>query len=262
MKIPIISFLTLIIMTFFAAPLSTPVSYAQNADVKNARLDFIRTALVNSGIDGKTFDNLLADGRLVIYPMKVVAYKPPNWKLIEKKLYTKLSVQKGKDYIKANQAAFDKAQKDFGVKKEVLAGIVAIETDFGKNTGGYPIFNVIYSRMINWPESSWKGQVNELIAFMKYCLASKLDCLGIKGSYAGAFGLVQFMPSSVLNYGVDANGDGTIDLTKPIDALSSAAKFLKGHGWTQNQLKALAGYYGSSVGYPKIVLTYASLLAK
>lgn len=232
------------------------------SSAKDARLEYVKKQLVSSGIDKTEIDKLLADKRLKLYPLKVVAYKQPNWKIIERKLYSKISVQRGKDYIRENQAAFDKAEQDFGVKKEVLAGIIAIETDFGKNPGSYPIFNVIYSRLERWPAAKWRGQANELIALSKFCLKSQLDCFGIKGSYAGAFGLVQFMPSSVLTYGVDGDNDGVIDLSKPTDAVSSAAKFLKGHGWGENQLKALAGYYGSSIGYPRIVLAYASLLAK
>lgn len=232
------------------------------SSAKDARLEYVRKQLVSSGIDKAEIDKLLADKRLKLYPLKVVAYKPPNWKVIEKKLYSGNSVQEGKDYIKENQAAFDKAEQDFGVNKEVLAGVIAIETDFGKNLGSYPIFNIIYSRLERWSVAQWRGQANELIALSKFCLKSQLDCFSIKGSYAGAFGLVQFMPSSVLTYGVDGNGDGVIDLSKPIDAVSSAANFLKGHGWGENQLKALARYYGSSIGYPKIVLTFASLLAK
>lgn len=240
------------------------------SSAKDARLEYVKKQLVSSGVDQVDIDKLFTDKRLKLYPLKIVAYKQPNWKIIEKKLYSKSSVKKGRDYIKQNQEAFDKAEQDFGVKKEVLAGIIAIETDFGKKSGDYPIFNVIYSRLERWPSDKWKGQASELIALSRFCLKSGLDCLGIKGSYAGAFGLVQFMPSSVLAYGVDGDGDGVIDLSKPIDAVPSAAKFLKGHGWLaspnqgkeNNQLKALAGYYGSSIGYPKIVLIYASLLVK
>ncbi len=169
------------------------------SSAKDARLEYVKKQLVSSGIDKTEIDKLLADKRLKLYPLKVVAYKQPNWKIIERKLYSKISVQRGKSYIKNNQAAFDKAEQDFGVKKEVLAGIIAIETDFGKNSGNYPIFNVIYSRLERWPAAKWRGQANELIALSKFCLSSQLDCFKIRGSYAGAFGLVQFMPSSVLS---------------------------------------------------------------
>ena len=226
------------------------------------RLNYVRQKLVSAGFKVATVNKLLTDKRIKQYTLKTVAYKEPDWKIIENKLYSDVSVQKGKDYIKQNQTAFDQAEKNFGVKKEVLAGIIAIETDFGRNTGGYPVFNAIYSRVEKWPVTKWRAQADELVAFSKFCLNSKLDCLNIKGSYAGAFGIVQFMPSSVLAYGVDGNNDGVVDLMNPEDAVPSAAKFLKGHGWDKDQLTAIARYYGSPIGYPSIVLTYASLLAK
>lgn len=246
--------LVILVATIFVIPVALAA-----ADV---RLNYVKQTLVSAGISQAQINKLLADKRIKLYTLKTVAYKTPDWKIIENKLYAAASVQKGKNYIKNNQAAFDKAEKGWGVPKEVLAGIMAIETDFGNNTGGYSVFNMLYTRMERWPVSSWRGQAGELVALSKFCLKSKIDCFAVKGSYAGAFGLVQFMPSSVLAYGVDGDGDGVIDLFNPMDAASSAAKFLIGHGWNNNQLKALTGYYGSPVGYPKIVLMYASLLAK
>ena len=233
------------------------VSYAANP-----RFDYVKRQLITSGFDVVAIRKLLTDKRLRLYPITIVAYKAPNWKIIEDKLYSSKSLQFGADYIKANQNTFDKAEQDFGVKKEALAGLIAIETDFGKNVGAYTTFNMLYSRMMHWPAATWKAQADQLIALSKYCLQSKLDCFSIKGSYAGAFGLVQFMPTSLLTYGIDGDGDGVVNLQKPTDAIPSAANFLKAHNWQVDPLAALAHYYGSSVGYPKIVLTYASLLIK
>jgi membrane-bound lytic murein transglycosylase B len=225
------------------------------------RLDYVRNQLSASGFKKISIDNLLSDNRIQQLTIKTVAYKAPNWKLVEQKLYSKTSIQTGVNYIKTNQSIFDAMEKYYGIKSGVIAGIIAIETDFGKNTGNYSVFNVIYSRMELWPALNWKGQAEQLIAIAKYCLNSKLDCMQLKGSYAGAMGLVQFMPNSLLAYGVDGNKDGFIDLFNPDDAIPSAANFLHKHGWDVNQLKSLTSYYGSSVGYPKIVLNYSALVS-
>ncbi len=254
-----LKFMTQFLLSFVVATmLAVPVI----SNAANSRVDYVRKQLILSGFSAVKVNKLIGDKRVRLYPVKVVAYKQPDWKKIEQKLYSPASLQNGADYIKANQAVFEQAEKDFGVPKEALAGLIAIETDFGKSAGDYVIFNMLYSRLTHWPEARWKGQATELIALSKYCLQSKVDCFGIKGSYAGAFGLVQFMPSSLLAYGVDGNGDGIIDLSQPVDAIPSAANFLKAHGWADDQLKSLARYYGSSEGYPNIVLTYASFLAK
>ncbi len=229
---------------------------------KNSRVDYVRMQLFSAGIDAATFNNALADKRLVVYPVKTVAYKEPNWKAIEDKMYSPDFVQRGKNYLSMHQAVFDQAEQQFGVSKEALTGLIGIETEFGKNAGTYPIFNVLYSRTLRWPAISWQAQADQFVAFVMYCVQSKIDCYGIKGSYAGAFGIVQFMPNSLLAYGVDGDHDGIINLSQEADAIPSAANFLKKHGWDDDHLKSLARYYGSSIGYPGIVLTYADLLKK
>lgn len=226
------------------------------------RLGYVRQQLLLAGFDSVSVDGIITDKRLYKYPIAQVAYKEPDWSVIKQKLYAPDFVQKGKDYIKANQAVFDSAEKDFGVPKEVLAGVIAIETEFGVSVGTTLTFNALYSRMEQWPETKWKAQASQLIALSTYCLNLKIDCFIIKGSYAGALGIVQFMPDSLLNYGIDGNKDGVVDLYNPVDAIPSAGNFLEQHGWLTDNVKALAGYYGSSIGYPEIVLTYASLLTK
>lgn len=251
--------------TFQPSPTLTPtpsptVVLSTSPVSSNARVEYVRSQLASTETGVTVFNSLLADTRLVRYPVKTVAYRAPNWKPIEDKLYSEAWLQKGADYIKANQAIFDKMESDYGIKKEVLTGLIAMETDFGQNAGTYPVFNALYSRMMNWPETTWKAQADQLVALSKHCAQSNIDCYTIKGSYAGAFGIVQFMPNSLLAYGVDGDGSGVIDLSKPIDAIPSAANYLKLHGWDTDQHRALARYYGSSVGYPDIVLKYASLL--
>ncbi len=225
------------------------------------RLGYVRQQLLADGFDTAQVASILADARLKLYPITQVAYKEPDWIVIKQKLYDPAFVQKGKDYISANQAVFDSAEKDYGVPKEVLAGIIAIETEFGVSSGTTLTFNALYSRMEEWPATTWKAQADQLVALSTYCLKSRVDCFAIKGSYAGALGIVQFMPDSLLAYGVDGNQDGVVDLYNPADAIPSAANFLARHDWAADHVKALAGYYGSAVGYPEIVLNYASLLA-
>jgi len=238
-------------------------SRAQTASsASDVRLDYVRNQLLAGGFNQAQVGNLLTDSRIQLLPKISVAYKPANWTAVAKRMYSKTSVQAGVNYIKSNQAIFDDTQKYYGVPSGVIAGIMAIETNFGSNVGSYPVFNALYSRMEHWPASSWQYQAGELVAFSKYCLNANFDCLQLKGSYAGAIGLVQFMPDSILAYGVDGDKDGVVDLLNAADAVPSAANFLIRHGWFVNKLKALGSYYGSPVGYPSIVLTYSTLVAK
>lgn len=226
----------------------------------DARVSYVREQLIKAGSSAESVNQVFNDPRLVIYPVTEVSYREPNWQPIRQKLFSLGAIRYGAGYLRSNQAIFEKAEADYGVSKEALTGLIAIETDFGRNVGQYSAFSVIYSRMVRWPEAKWQGQADQLVALATYCLQAKVDCYSIKSSYAGAIGLVQFMPNSLLAYGVDGDGDGTIDLAQPTDAIPSAANFLKLHGWPTDQAKSLARYYGDPVGYPSIVMVFASML--
>lgn len=243
-----------------ATPTAIPATVI--SPISDPRLAYVQRQLVSSGFQEMQVNQLLSDSRKELYPPQLVSYKEPDWTPIKNKLYSADYVQQGKNFISANQAVFDSAQQEFGVSKETITGIIAIETEFGRNTGSTPTFNAVYSRLQQRPANNWQGEAQRLIALSKYCLQSNLDCYGIKGSYAGAIGIVQFMPDSLMNYGVDGDNDGIINLHRPSDAIPSAANFLVKHGWQEDKLKSLARYYGTSVEYPGIVLHYASLVAK
>ncbi len=224
------------------------------------RVTYVKQQLVAKGFDKAVVNALFNDKRLRFYTIKTVTYKQPSWDIITKKLTSDTLVQNGRNYLVSHSAIFEKTERDYGVPQEILAGIIAIETDFGKNNGNYITFNALYSRMRQWSATRWKGQAEQVIALVTYCLEARIDCFSIKGSYAGALGIVQFMPNSLLAYGVDGDKNGTINLFEPEDAIPSAANFLIRHGWNDDQHKAITRYYGSSVGYPDIVLAYASLV--
>lgn len=266
--LPVVTGLTLLISaklspTPSTTPIVTPVVILE--PITDERLAYVQRKLINEGFEEPRVNQLLTDSRRKEYPPLQVSYKPVSpatWNKIRAKLYSAEYVQRGKDYITAHQEVFDRAEEEFGVPKGILVGIIAIETEFGKNTGETPTFNAVFSRMSHKAADNWEGEAKRLVALSQYCLEADLDCYEITGSYAGAMGLVQFMPDSLQNYGVDGNEDALVDLHDPVDAIPSAANFLKGHGWAQNQRLALTRYYGNSVGYPEIGLHYATLVSK
>lgn len=239
-----------------------PTATVVSSPIADERLAYVQRQLVANGFEESAVNQLLTDQRRTVYPEQSVAYRAPNWAPIKRKLYSAAYVQEGKAFIASHRDAFGHAEQQFGVPKEAITGIIAIETEFGRNMGKTPTFNALYSRLEHNTGSSWPLQANRLVALSTYCLQARLDCFSITGSYAGAIGLVQFMPDSLMKYGIDGNGDHIVDLTNPDDAIPSAGNFLMAHGWAQDRLKALTGYYGSPVGYPAIVLAYAKLLAK
>ncbi len=167
------------------------------------------------------------------------------------------AIQKAKLYIQDHLSELNAAEDSLGVDKEVITAIMLVETRLGTYLGTSSILNTLSSlaalkdpglREVVWnsmqedrrPEraafeekanakSAWGYQ--ELKAFLKYTGREKIDPTTVHGSYAGAMGISQFMPSNILAYGRDGNRDGRIDLFNSSDAIMSIANYLKNFGW-------------------------------
>jgi membrane-bound lytic murein transglycosylase B len=238
----------------------TPISTPETILALSPRMQYVYDELVQQDYVSEDVEAILTDQRLILYPEISVSYKDPDWSIIENKLYADEYVSKGLSYIENNKGAFVASEQRFGIPQEFLAALIAMETDFGNHTGNYTTVSALYSRMEHGSEDRFISRAQQLIALASYCLDTGIDCYSVTGSYAGAIGIVQFLPSSLLVYGIDGNEDGIIDLSNPIDAIPSGANYLAKHGWADDPHYALTRYYGSSEGYPDIVSKYAELL--
>ena len=166
------------------------------------------------------------------------------------------SVRKAQSFLDENRVWIKEVEKQFKVEAEVITAIFLIESDLGRYPGRYLLLEVFISLAScdqekyllkvfkdlkpSYPEldyewlrrraqkkSAWG--FSQLVALLK--LADRLDVESVKGSWAGAFGICQFIPSSCLNFAVDGSGDGKIDLYDFQDAAASVANYLKVHGW-------------------------------
>lgn len=230
-----------------------------------AKKEVLVQKLLVRGLGEGEARTLLNDARVAVYPEilekkgKGIDYFHPKFGLL-----TRASIERGRQVIRDNLTELNRIEASFGVEKEVLVAVYRVETYFGRYTGGYPVFNslltltVLENRRSAWAENEWINLI----------LLSKergFDPLAIKGSWAGAFGLCQFVPSAYLKYGVDGNGDGRVDLFNVVDALASIANYLKGSGWEQGNLakKKKAIYaYNHCDNYVKAVLAYAKAIRK
>ena len=137
----------------------------------------------------------------------------------------------GKKFIKKNIDTLERAEKEFGVPKEIITAILGVETNFGNNMGGYRVIDSLTTLGFDDPRRS-KFFRSELIQLFLLTRENDLDILKIKGSYAGAMGYSQFISSSYRAYAIDYDGDGYVDLFNSIDdAIGSIANYLKRHGW-------------------------------
>ena len=192
-------------------------------------------------------------------------------------------------YTHENKATLKSIQTRYCVPDEIVVAIMLVETELGRNTGSRKAFNTLasmaltrdlevirpylagdlltasseaYARRRCREKSDWAYQ--ELISLIHYAWKNKIDPLEIPGSIYGAIGLCQFMPSNVSPYGVDADGDGRIDLFATEDALHSMGKYLRSHGWKCNmsrksQYRVIMAYNRSPI-YANTVLDIAEKL--
>ena len=138
----------------------------------------------------------------------------------------------GKQQLAVHQALFDRIEEVYGVDREVIVAIWAMETRFGTNQGTFGLWQTLNTLFAAYPRRSlfYRG---EIIDFLLLCRRHGLDPQRMKGSYAGAFGQAQFMPSSYNKHAVDFDGDGRPDLVRSYpDIFASIANYLKKFGWT------------------------------
>ncbi len=143
-------------------------------------------------------------------------------------------VRQGVAFIKKHQDVFTYAEKKFGVPQEYIAAIIGVETVYGGHVGKYPVFDTLTTLAFekNRRNTFFKKQLK---AFIHLTHTQKINPKNVYGSYAGAIGLGQFMPSNYEAYGVDYDADGYIRLQEPGDAIASVANYLKQNRWRRGE---------------------------
>ncbi len=173
--------------------------------------------------------------KLVLPPSTPVA---KNWAAYRARFIEPQRIQAGVRFWKAHQNALERAEREYGVPAAIVVGIIGVETLYGKNTGNFRILDALATLAFDFPAAHPRATErqaffrSELEQFLLLTSRSGADPQGNKGSYAGAMGLPQFMPSSWARYAVDFDGDGRIDLfDSPEDAIGSVANYFKAFQW-------------------------------
>jgi membrane-bound lytic murein transglycosylase B len=140
-------------------------------------------------------------------------------------------VTAGIEFWQQHEETLAAAEKKFGVEREIIVAIIGVETGFGKNMGGHRVIDALTTLAFDYPPRSPFFR-SELVNYLLLTREQQKDPLAFKGSYAGAMGYGQFMPSSYRNWAVDFDGDGFKDIwNNPVDAIGSVANYFKAHGW-------------------------------
>lgn len=169
--------------------------------------------------------------------------RPPSlpngaWTRYRNQFITPDNVQNGVVFWNQYQDALQRAWEIYGVPPEIIVGIIGVETRWGRVMGKTRIIDALATLSFSYPRRA-EYFTGELETFLLMARAEGNDPLSLRGSYAGAMGYGQFMPSSFKDYAVDFDGNGHVNLWDPVDAIGSVAHYFKMHGWTKGGLVAV-----------------------
>jgi len=263
-----------------------------NAADSSKPFDALEKRLIEDGFDSARIKALFASPDVSFEEGGVSAYFMHNEAKLNYKQFTRIwNIASAKKYMEEHEEALAFAEKTFQVDKEVITAIILVETKLGTYVGNKSVINTLATlsamtdekpRQTIWDnlpdddrrmsrkefekkadqKASWAYR--ELKAFLTYTEKEGMDPTVIKGSYAGAMGISQFMPSNIAPYGKDGNADGQVDLFVHADAISSIASYLKHYGWkpgiSREQAFKVVYHYNHSKYYVNTILDIADKL--
>ncbi|TBU95814.1 lytic murein transglycosylase B [Phytopseudomonas dryadis] len=157
------------------------------------------------------------------------------WKEYRPIFITDARIKNGVVFWNQHAEALARAEQEYGVPAEIIVAIIGVETSYGGNTGNYRVVDALSTLAFDYPPRAPFFR-KELREFLMLAREEQVDPASLKGSYAGAMGLPQFMPSSFRAYAVDFDGDGHINIwSNPVDAIGSVASYFKRHKWQPGQ---------------------------
>ena len=236
----------------FAADAFAAEPYHQREDVRAFVADL-------AGREGLDADELLAHFRKVKRsPPVLKAIRPTadpgvrSWHAYRSRFVEGQRIARGLEFWHRHEATLARAEATYGVPAEIVVAIIGVETYYGRQTGHFDTFNALANLAFDYAPRAelFRG---ELEALLLLAHAESRSPWRYRGSYAGAIGLPQFLPSSVRQWAVDFDGDGRIDLARsPDDAIGSVAHFLAEHGWARDEPITLPAKV-SSDGTPSLL---------
>jgi len=210
--------------------LNVQADYSQRSDVQRfidemvEKHDFNRDELVSKLASAKKLDGVLE-------AISKPAEKVLTWKEYRPIFVTSKRIRGGNKFLKQHHETLQRAEKEYGVPAEIITAIIGVETYYGRLSGKTQVFNSLVTLGFDYPPRS-RFFLSELEQFLLLTREEDIDVSVVRGSYAGAMGMPQFISSSYREYAVDFDGDGKRDLwNSTADVIGSVANYFKVHGW-------------------------------
>ena len=196
--------------------------------------DFKDLAL-KKNISERTIDLTMAHVKFLPKVIEYDRFQPEFYedtKTYVSKRTSKKKVKKGLNFFNRNSKLINNVEKKYDIEKELLLSLMGIETNYGSYLGKMDILSSLAT--LSYDKRRSKFFTEELLILLKLIDTNQIDYKTLYGSWAGAFGFFQFMPSTIQNHAIDFNKDNYIDLKNPEDAYASAGNYLKKMGWKKN----------------------------
>jgi membrane-bound lytic murein transglycosylase B len=209
--------------------------YAKREDVR----EFIRDMVQRHGFVEQELKFLFARARREAPILEaIVPKKDPkarSWQLYRARFVSEARIAEGTEFARRHAAALERAAREHGVPEEIIVAIIGVETVYGRHMGVWRVIDALATLAFDYPPRAEFFR-SELEQFLLYARETGIDLFSVRGSYAGAIGIPQFMPGSYRRFAVDFDGDGVANLRmSPADAIGSVANFLARHGWRRGE---------------------------
>jgi len=230
---------------------AAPATYALREDVQG----FIHELVARHAFNAEELAFVFSRARredAVLAAMRAQPRQADSWGAYRALFVNERHVRAGLEFWQAHRQVLARARRAYGVPEEIVIAIIGIETFYGRNTGRWRVIDALATLAFDYPPRApfFRGELENYLLFAR---ALELDVFAVKGSYAGAIGIPQFMPGSYLRYAVDFDGDGATDLrANAADAIGSVANFLREHGW-QRGAPVQRGARVTGAGYEALV---------
>lgn len=215
-------------------PLARADSFAERPEV----LQFIEIMVDRNGFDAEALSQLFAQARPCFSAARTLTdqvVQPLPWSRYRSHFVNSWNIRHGVRFWRQHAAALARARQVYGVPEEVVVAILGVETRYGKIRPRFSEFDTLATLAFDYPRRAefFRAELEQYLLLMR---EEHHDPLSAKGSFAGAMGIPQFMPSSYRSYAVDFNRDGRRDLWgSATDAIGSVANYLKAYGWQAGQ---------------------------
>lgn len=215
---------------------SVNVSASVDAEIDK----FISEMVSRHGFETTTLTNLFNEARVsesILEAISRPAEKLP-WHKYRSIFMRPDRIQRGVDFWGEHLSTLERAEKIYGVPAAIIVAIIGVETHYGRITGNYRVMDALVTLGFHYPKRAdfFRGQLEQYLLLTR---EQDIDPLSLKGSYAGAMGIPQFIPGSYRHYAADFDNDGKINIwTNPVDAIGSVARYFSLHGWIKDDAVA------------------------